>query len=57
MEIVDIFMNLPTGAKITIALLIVGIFVSFFKKMLKLGILLSVLAILIIVVIKMLNTM
>lgn len=57
MEIFDIIWNLPTGVKITIALLIIGIFVSFFKKMIKLAILLSVLAILIIVVIKLLNTM
>ena len=57
MEILDIIINLPTAVKITIGLLIIGIFISFFKKMIKLAILLSVLAILIIVVIKLLNTM
>jgi hypothetical protein len=57
MEILEILWNLPSGVKITIGLLIIGIFVSFFKKMIKLAILLSVCAVLIIVVIKLLNTM
>jgi hypothetical protein len=53
--IFDIIWGLPTSVKMSIFLLILGIIFSFFKKMLKLGIMLSILAILVIVIVKMLS--
>lgn len=48
----EFFSNLPSEAIISIVVLIIGVILSFFKKMVKLAIWLSVLTILIIVIVK-----